>query len=169
MKKLIIFLAFIFGLTNSFAQTREIAQLVFVDNNQLGFEFSCVSTDKANTESPTGKLGVVYTTPYTYLSVGFNAPHERHPVFDDVQNRIHAGLYTKIGFGVPVLFDKKLSIYPYWTYSTKYYNIAQNSLIHESENYWGIAIKFSDIVYGAGVSVILDRHNVGLAMLFNLY
>ena len=134
--------------------------------DQIGFEFGCVSSKWANENNPTGKFGAVFTNQLLYVVIGVNAPHERHPIYDEVQNRIHAGVYTKIGATYP--FFDRLSIYPYLAYSTKYYNIAKNSLLYKNESYLGIAVKYTDIAFGAGLVASLDRRNITLGIVFNL-
>lgn len=144
-----------------------LVSLISTSQEYLGFEYGCVSNKEANEESPTGKFGLVHTTPYTYVVFGINAPHERHPVFNDVQHRIHAGIYTKLGIGIP-FFNKRLSIYPNWVYSTKYYNIAKNSLIYKNEHYFGVAFRYTDPKYRTGLTLGIDKRNIVLGMSFKI-
>ena len=141
--------------------------LISKSQKYIGFEYGCVSNKEANKESPTGKFGLVHTTPFTYVVLGINAPHERHPVFNEVQHRIHAGIYTKLGLGLP-LFNKRLSIYPHWVYSSKYYNIARNDLIYKNENYFGIALRYIDPKYKTGLTLAIDKRNITLGMSFKI-
>ena len=163
MKRIILFLAFLMYIGLVYGQST------------LGFEFGCVSSEKSK-ESPTGKLGMVYTqelvdfkitTLSMYTALGINFPHERHPVLKEVQNRIHAGAYTKLGLGLSVI-KKRLSIYPYYSYNTKYYNFAKSEMFYKPDDYFGLAFKLSDPKYNSHVIFSFDKRNILIGMTFNL-
>lgn len=141
--------------------------------NTLGFEFGCVS-GKQSEISPTGKIGMVFTAEDvfdiknlgSFIVVGINAPHERHPILDEVRTRIHFGAYTRLGIGWEVIKDR-LTLYPHWVHNTRYYNIADSEVFYKPDFYGGIALKLSDPEYKTSFTFVLDKRNVLLGLSFD--